>query len=106
MEAEDTREWHAGGELNAAIARSAVRMRSRYAGRGPTRARAFHHDNLVVVIMQNTMTTMETSLVAAGKTDAVLELRHEVQDAIRRTSWGRSKPSPAATSSRCWAPTT
>src|SRR4051794_37202191 len=33
-----------GGELNASVARAAVRLHRSYVGRGPTRARAFFRD--------------------------------------------------------------
>jgi len=72
-----------GGELNAAVARSAVRARNRYAGRGPTKAQAFYRDDVIVVIMKEVMTTMERSLSTDGRTDAVLGVRRELQRTMR-----------------------
>ena len=62
----------AGGELNAAIAKSVVRIHLRYAGRGPTKARALFRDNIVVVVLEGVMTTAERSLAAAGRDQALL----------------------------------
>jgi uncharacterized protein YbcI len=72
-----------GGELNAAIARSAVRVQSRFVGRGPTKAQAFFRHNFVVVVMQDAMTTSEHSLAAAGKREAALQLRKQLQQTMR-----------------------
>jgi uncharacterized protein YbcI len=67
-----------GGELNAALARSIVRCHARLTGRGPSKARAFFDDNLVVVMLENVMTPAERTLAEAGKQDTVLELRREL----------------------------
>jgi uncharacterized protein YbcI len=61
----------AGGELNAAIARSVVGIHLKYAGRGPTKARALFRDNVIVVILEGVMTTAERSLAAAGQEHAL-----------------------------------
>jgi uncharacterized protein YbcI len=68
-----------GGELNAAITRHVVNARRQYMGRGPTRARSFHRDNVVVVIMQDSMTSGEKSLVANGSADTVLGIRNQIR---------------------------
>jgi uncharacterized protein YbcI len=80
--AAEPRERLVGGELNAAIARTVVRYHAQQLGRGPTKAQALHHDNIVVVVLQNTMTKAERSLVAAGSTDVVLNTRRAFQDAL------------------------
>ena len=72
-----------GGQLNAAIARAVVRIHRDYVGRGPTKAQAFFRGNVVVVIMQDVMTRAEQSLVADRQGDAVLEMRHRFQTAMR-----------------------
>jgi uncharacterized protein YbcI len=83
MDGKATEEQLLGGELNAAIARCLVRARRQYVGRGPTKAQAFHRHNIIVVILHDTMTTAERSLVTAGKADAVLGMRRELRDALR-----------------------
>jgi uncharacterized protein YbcI len=72
-----------GGELNAAIARSVVRYHNEHLGRGPTRARAFYRDNVIVVLLEDAMTKAERSLAASGKSDAVRDIRAAIQDAMR-----------------------
>ncbi len=72
-----------GGRLNAAIARNVVRMHSRFVGRGPTKAQAFHHGNVIVVVMSDTMTKGELSLVADGRGDSVLRTRAELQQTMQ-----------------------
>jgi uncharacterized protein YbcI len=69
-----------GGELNAAIARTIVHHHAEHLGRGPTRAQAIHRDNIVVVVLEDTMTRGERNLVASGHSDAVLHLRRAYQD--------------------------
>jgi uncharacterized protein YbcI len=72
-----------GGELNAALSRAIVRYHNEQLGRGPTRARAFYRDNVIVVILQDALTKAERSLAASGKTDAVHQMRTAFQDAMR-----------------------
>jgi uncharacterized protein YbcI len=72
-----------GGQLNAAIARSVVRTRSNYVGRGPTKARSFYRDNVVIVIMQDAMTRAEASLVASGREESVLEVRRSLRAVMK-----------------------
>ncbi|MCW2951559.1 MAG: hypothetical protein JWQ48_729 [Conexibacter sp.] len=73
------RELLSGGRLNAAITRAVVRSHSEHAGRGPTKASAFFHDNVIVVMLEQTMTRSEQSLAAAGRLDAVHDVRTELQ---------------------------
>lgn len=72
-----------GGELNAAIARMVVRYHNEHLGRGPTRARAFFRDNVIVVLLQDALTKAERSLAASGKAEAVQQMRAAFQDAMR-----------------------
>jgi uncharacterized protein YbcI len=72
-----------GGRLNSAIANAVVRVQSKYIGRGPTRAQAFFRHNVVVAVMQDTMTRGERSLVSDGRGDVVLEIRRQFQEAMR-----------------------
>ena len=80
---EDSAGRLSGGELNAAVARMVVRYHNEHLGRGPTRARAFYRDNVVVVILQDALTKAERSLAASGKTEAVRQMREAFQDAMQ-----------------------
>ena len=73
-----------GGPLASAISTRVVRLISEYTGRGPTRARTYMHDDLITVVVQDTLTKGERSLVADGKSDVVLAMRKEFQDTMRR----------------------
>ena len=72
-----------GGQLNAAIARTVVRYHAEHLGRGPTKAHAFHRDNLIVVVLEDVMTQAERSLVDGGRADAVLHTRQAFEDIMR-----------------------
>jgi uncharacterized protein YbcI len=69
--------------LNAALARSVVRIQRRFAGRGPTKAQAFFRHHFVVVVMEDAMTTLQRSLAGEGNPAAVLATRRQLQDAMR-----------------------
>jgi uncharacterized protein YbcI len=73
----------AGGELNAAVARTVVRYHNEHLGRGPTRARAFYRDNVMIVMLQDALTKAERSLAASGRTEAVHKLREAFQESMR-----------------------
>jgi uncharacterized protein YbcI len=72
-----------GGELNAALTRAIVRHNAQFTGRGPSRARAFYNGNVLVVMLEGTLTPAEESLVADGKAELVLQTRREVQLTMR-----------------------
>jgi uncharacterized protein YbcI len=71
------------GNLNQAIANAVVQGHRLYVGRGPTKAHAFYHHNVVVVVMEDVLTKGERSLVEGGRDDAVREVRHEFQEMMR-----------------------
>jgi uncharacterized protein YbcI len=71
------------GEVNAAISNALVRLHREYLGRGPTKARTSIRDNTVVVLLHDTLTKAERSLIADGKQDEVLQTRHSFQMTMR-----------------------
>ncbi len=76
---------HSGrGELNAAISNAVVKIQRDYLGRGPTKARTSIRDNAVVVLLEDTLTKAERSLVLDGKEDEVLVTRGSLQRTMRR----------------------
>jgi uncharacterized protein YbcI len=72
------------GRLAAAISTAVVHVFSEHTGRGPTRARTTIDGETVVVILQDTLTKAERSLVGAGKDAEVLQLRFNLQQTMRR----------------------
>jgi uncharacterized protein YbcI len=60
-----------------------VRLVGDYTGRGPVRARSYYDGDLVSVVLQDTLTRGERSLVVSGKGDLVLQTRRAFQSAMR-----------------------
>jgi uncharacterized protein YbcI len=76
-------EIRTGGALLTAISTAVVRIVREHTGRGPTRARSSIRDNVVVVVLQETMLTAEHSLVDNDKAALVVEMRRSFQQAMR-----------------------
>jgi uncharacterized protein YbcI len=70
------------GRLAAHISEATVAIVREYVGRGPTQVRTTISDDLVVVLMRDTMLKAERSLADAGRGDTVLEMRREFQRAM------------------------
>jgi uncharacterized protein YbcI len=60
-----------------------------YTGRGPLKARTTIRDNVVLVMLEQTLTKGEQVLVTKGRGENVLALRHEYQEAMRDESSDR-----------------
>jgi uncharacterized protein YbcI len=65
------------------ITNQIVQLLARYTGRGPTKARTTLNTNVVTIVLQDTLTRGEQSLVAAGQHDAVRETRRTLHDLMR-----------------------
>jgi uncharacterized protein YbcI len=78
------REGPAGqGQLAATISAAVVHVFSEHTGRGPTKARTTLDANMVVVLLQDSLTKGERALVQAGKDADVLHLRRTFQETMR-----------------------
>jgi uncharacterized protein YbcI len=73
----------ANGSLTAEITRAAVGVFRDYTGRGPTKARTFLNENLVHVLLEDTLTTAERRLAEDGEEEFVLEMRRKFQRTMR-----------------------
>jgi uncharacterized protein YbcI len=71
------------GELSREISREMVGLIKKYVGRGPTYARTYIHNDIVLTMLHDTMTTAEETLKQQGEDDRVRELRHMFQGAFR-----------------------
>jgi uncharacterized protein YbcI len=71
------------GRLAAAISTAVVHVFSEHTGRGPTSARTTIDGETVVVILQDSLTKAERSLVDAGRDAEVLQLRRSFQETMR-----------------------
>jgi len=72
-------EQKALGEIRATISREIVRLQAEYYGKGPTRAKTYVFDDLVVVVLEETFTRAEKTLVQRGEADAIQHIRRRFQ---------------------------
>lgn len=70
------------GQLGAAIANELGKMISDFVGRGATRSRAFVHNDVVVLLLEDGATRAEVNLVAAGRAELVRQTRDALQRAM------------------------
>jgi uncharacterized protein YbcI len=71
------------GLLANSVSNAVVRLFAEYLGRGPTKARTVVSRDLISVVLEDTLTKAERSLVARGQQDVVLEMRRALQSAMR-----------------------
>lgn len=71
------------GELLAAISNLVVGVYADHVGRGPTKARAYLNEDIVICVMEDTMTKAERTLVESGREEKVLEVRAMFQETMR-----------------------
>src|SRR6202044_143042 len=67
------------GSISAAISSAVVQLMREYTGRGPTKARTYIDEDLITVVLQDTLTMGERSLVRDGEADLVLTSRKAFQ---------------------------
>ena len=72
-----------GTSLTVALSNAIVGLLREYTGRGPTRAHTTIRDNVVLVMLEQTLTKGEQVLVDKGRIENVLALRREYQEAMR-----------------------
>ena len=65
------------------ISTSAVQLMHEYTGRGPTKAKTMVNENLVTILLADTLTKGERKLVEVGKSERALQVRHDYQMAMR-----------------------
>jgi uncharacterized protein YbcI len=71
------------GGASSAISTAVVHLIREYTGRGPTKAKTYVNHDLVTVVLQDTLTTGERSLVTDGRGDSVLHTRLLYQQTMR-----------------------
>ena len=76
----------ADGVLPSAISTAIVRLMREYTGRGPMKAQTTIRGNVVLVMLEQTLTKGEQVLVKKGRGENVLALRREYQEAMRDES--------------------
>jgi uncharacterized protein YbcI len=71
------------GEMRATISREVVRLHAEYYGKGPTKARTYILEDLVVVVLEETFTRAEKTLAARGEGDAIQHIRRRFQQQMQ-----------------------
>jgi uncharacterized protein YbcI len=74
---------HNGQSVAARLSNLVVGHMSSYTGRGPTRAWTSIDEDLICVVLRDTLTTGERSLVADDRAQLVLEMRKAYQTTMR-----------------------
>jgi uncharacterized protein YbcI len=67
------------GETRAIISKEIVRLQAEYYGKGPTKAKTYIVDDLVVVVLEESFTRAEKTLAERGERDAIQQIRRRFQ---------------------------
>jgi uncharacterized protein YbcI len=70
------------GAMRARISNEMVRLHSEYYGRGPTKAKVYADGDLVAVVLEETFTPAERTLIARGESDGIQDIRRRFQRAM------------------------
>jgi uncharacterized protein YbcI len=70
------------GEMRAMISREIVRLQAEYYGKGPTKAKTYIVDDLVVVVLEESFTRAEKTLAERGEREAIQHIRRRFQQAM------------------------
>jgi uncharacterized protein YbcI len=71
------------GALRTAISNGLVALLKEYYGVGPTQAKTYYYDDLVVCLLRGGFTRVERTLLEGGRTSAVIEQRMAFQEVMR-----------------------
>jgi len=71
------------GELLAEVSRSMVQLYKELYGKGPTKARTYLTDDLVVCVLEGGFHRSERTLLEHGQAEPVLSQREAVQETMR-----------------------
>ena len=72
------------GEARTAISNGLVALLKEFYGVGPTQAKTYYHDDIVVCVMRGGFTRVEQTLLEGGRTAAVIQQRMEFQEVMRQ----------------------
>jgi uncharacterized protein YbcI len=75
----DARGKRSVSEMRATISNEIVRLQAEYYGKGPTRAKTYIVEDLVVVVLEESFTRAEKTLVERGERDAIQHIRRRFQ---------------------------
>jgi uncharacterized protein YbcI len=77
----ETRQRH--GDILTAISDGLVTLLKEFYGRGPTQAKSYFQDDLVVCVLRGGFTRVEETLLEGGRGAAVIDQRMEFQELMR-----------------------
>jgi len=83
MSPQRVRESGAHGDVLTAISDGLVALLKEFYGRGPTRAKSYYEDDLVVCVLRGGFSRVEETLLAGGRGQAVIQQRMEFQEVMR-----------------------
>jgi len=75
-------EYKPSGQVLLGISNAIVRLYREHFGRGPTGAKTYALDDVIVCVLRDGLTTVEKTLFEQGRADAVREMRSAFQDAV------------------------
>jgi len=67
------------GPMRATISKEIVRLQAEYYGKGPTRAKTYIVEDLVVVVLEESFTRAEKTLAERGEREAIEHIRRRFQ---------------------------
>ncbi|MBA3348901.1 MAG: DUF2294 family protein [Actinobacteria bacterium] len=73
----------AAGDVLTAVSDGLVALLKEFYGRGPTRAKSYYQDDLVVCVLRGGFSRVEQTLLEGGRGDAVIQQRMEFQELMR-----------------------
>jgi uncharacterized protein YbcI len=71
------------GEVLTEISEGMVALLKEFYGRGPTRAKSYYEDDLVVCVLRGGFSRVEQTLLEGGRGSAVIQQRTEFQEVMR-----------------------
>jgi uncharacterized protein YbcI len=67
------------GDVRVRISNEMVGLHSEYYGRGPTRAKVYADGDLIAVVLEETFTPAEKTLIARGESEGIQDIRRRFQ---------------------------
>jgi uncharacterized protein YbcI len=71
------------GDVLTAISDGLVALLKEFYGRGPTRAKSYYEDDLVVCLLRGGFSRVEQTLLEGGRASVVIQQRMEFQELMR-----------------------
>ena len=71
------------GKVRSIISGELVRLHTEYYGRGPTKAKTYGDGAVLVVVLEETFTRAERTLIERGEADGIQDIRRRFQRVMR-----------------------